>query len=237
MEFKSLAMLGIWEVSPAFSARSGNHGGTHFVMSSPRHEAAGNPRSRLSPEVLEPVETSTSERGSTPRADMETSTIPTGNSIMNIMAESILRVDTEAQDLQPDPIPAEWILAGTPEARVTKLQTSRDWTSSVVVWECTPGSFKWHYSKDETVFFLAGEAFMTDDSGQEHRFGAGDIAVIAAGTNCKWRVTEPIRKVAVVRETIWRPLGFMLKVSKKLFRGEHSELKSDNRPSNNLTRN
>jgi uncharacterized protein len=237
MESESLVILGIWEVSPAFSARSGNHGGSHLAMSSPRHELADNIGSRLSTQVLEPVETSTSERGSTPRADMETSTIPSGNSRMNIVAESVLRVDTEDLDLQPDPIPDEWILAGTPEARVTKLQTSRDWTSSVVLWECTPGSFKWHYSKDETVFFLAGEAFMTDDNGQEHRFGAGDIVVISAGTNCKWRVTEPIRKVAVVRETIWRPLGFMLKVSKKLFRGEHSELKSDNRPSHNLTRN
>jgi uncharacterized protein len=237
VEFESVVMLGMREVSPAFSPCSGNHGGTHLVMSSPRHEVADNMSSRRSTEVLEPVETSTSERGSTPRADMETSTIPSGNSRMNIVAESVLRVDTEALDLQPDPIPAEWILAGTPEARVTNLQTSRDWTSSVVLWECTPGSFKWRYSKDETVFFLAGEAFMTDDNGEEHRFGAGDIAVIAAGTNCKWRVTEPIRKVAVVRETIWRPFGFMLKVSKKLFRGEHSELKSDNRPSNNLTRN
>src|ERR1700691_2030821 len=233
MELESMAALGI----PALDCRSAKHGGTHLVMSSPQLEAAGHSRSRLSTEVLEPVETSTSERGSIPGVDMEASTIPSGNSRLNIVTESIMRVDTEPLDLQPDPIPTDWILAGTPEARVTKLQTSRDWTSSVVLWECTRGCFKWQYGKDETVFFLAGEAFMTDDSGEEHRFGAEDIAVIAAGTNCKWRVTEPIRKVAVVRETIWRPLGFMLKVSKKLFRGEHSELKSDNRPSHNLTRN
>ncbi len=237
MYSKSVAILGRREVRPDLSARSGSHGGMHLVRPSPRFEAADKTHSRLSTEVLEPAETSTSERGSTERADMPTSTIPSGNSTMNIVAESIFRINPDAVDLQPDPIPAEWILEGTPEARVMKLQTSRDWTSTVLVWECTPGSFKWQYSKDETVFFLAGEAFMTDDNGQEHRFGAGDIAVIAAGMRCRWRVTEPIRKIAVVRETIWRPLGFVLKVSKKLFRGEHSQLKTDDRATNIVSRN
>jgi hypothetical protein len=103
--------------------------------------------------------------------------------------------------------------------------TSRDWSSTVVVWDCTPGSFRWRYSKDETVHFLSGEAFMMDDRGKEHRFGAGDIAFFPAGTACSWRVTEHIRKVAVVRETMWRPLGFVLKVSKKILRGEQLQLK------------
>jgi uncharacterized cupin superfamily protein len=224
------------ENDAGFECRAGGYGG-HLGMSGSRFDMADEKEWRLSAEVLEPVETSASERGLTKPADMANSTIPDGNSTMNIIAESISRINPEDVDLRPDPIPTDWILAGAPEARVTKLQTSRDWTSSVVLWECTRGSFRWQYSKDETVFFLAGEAFMTDDSGEEHRFGAGDVAVIAAGTNCKWRVTEPIRKVAVVRETIWRPLGFMLKVSKKLFRGEHSELKSDNRPSTDLNKN
>ncbi|MGB8542489.1 MAG: cupin domain-containing protein [Candidatus Acidiferrales bacterium] len=165
---------------------------------------------------------------------MATSRSETGNTTMNIVSESILRINPEGVDLQPDPIPSEWVLAGTPQARVTKLMTSRDWTSTVVVWECTPGSFKWHYSKDETIFFLSGEAFMTDENNEEHRFGAGNIAFIAAGTTCRWRVTEPIRKIAVVRETIWRPLGFVLKVSKKIFGGDHLELKTDDRPRRKL---
>jgi len=66
---------------------------------------------------------------------------------------------------------------------------------------------------------------MMDDRGKEHRFGAGDIAFFPAGTACSWRVTEHIRKVAVVRETMWRPLGFVLKVSKKILRGEQLQLK------------
>ncbi len=143
---------------------------------------------------------------------------------MNNVSKSILSINPDLVNLQPDPIPAEWVLEGTPQARVAKVITSRDWASTVVVWDCTPGSFRWHYTKDETAFFLGGQAFMVDEENQEHRFGAGDIAFIAAGTSCTWRVTEQIRKVAVVRETIWRPLGFVLKVSKKLLRGEHSQL-------------
>jgi uncharacterized cupin superfamily protein len=132
----------------------------------------------------------------------------------------VLRISDGFEELQPDPIPAEWILAGTPQARTNKVVTSRDWSSTVVVWDCTPGSFKWHYSKDETIHFLSGEAFMIDDAGEEHRFGPGDIAFFPAGSACTWRVTKHIRKVAVLRETMWRPLGFVLKVSKKIFRGE-----------------
>ena len=44
-----------------------------------------------------------------------------------------MRIDPVALELQPDSIPADWILAGKPEARVTKLLTSSDWTASVVV--------------------------------------------------------------------------------------------------------
>jgi uncharacterized protein len=133
----------------------------------------------------------------------------------------MLRINEGFAELRPDPIPADWILEGDPRARANTLMTSRDWSSTVVAWDCTPGSFRWHYAKDETIHFLSGEAFMLDEDGKEHRFGAGDIAFFPAGSECTWRVTEHIRKIAVIRETMWRPLGFVLKVSKKLLRGEH----------------
>ena len=160
----------------------------------------------------------------------------TVNSTITDTPNSILRIDADFAEMEPDPIPAEWILAGAPEARANKLVTSRDWSSTIVVWECTPGSFRWHYSKDETIHFLSGEAFMIDDDGEEHRFGAGDIVFFPAGTACTWRVTQHIRKVAVIRETMWRPLGFVLKMSKKILRGEHWTVKSNanDRPSRSM---
>ena len=98
------------------------------------------------------------------------------------------------------------------------LVRSRDYTESVVVWDCTAGSFRWHYSQDETLFVITGEAFLQLENGDERRFGPGDVGFFHAGTTCTWRVADYIRKVAVVRETMWRPLGMCLKGWKKMLR-------------------
>jgi uncharacterized cupin superfamily protein len=79
--------------------------------------------------------------------DLETMTaIETWNSREHTVSKAVLLVNPAHVDLQSEPIPTQWILSGAPEARGTKLTTSNDGTSSVVVWECTPGSFKWDYS-------------------------------------------------------------------------------------------
>jgi len=121
-------------------------------------------------------------------------------------------------ELQPEPIPQEWILTGAPVARSKNLARSRDLTSSVVVWDCTAGSFRWHYGQDETVLFISGEAFLIYENGEERRFGPGDLAFFPSGTICHWRVADYVKKVAVLRESMWPPLGFCLKAWKKLLR-------------------
>lgn len=95
---------------------------------------------------------------------------------------------------------------------------SRDWTSNVVVWECTGGKFNWHYDKDEVVVVVAGEVFVTNANDEERRLGPGDLAFFPAGTVSTWHVPVYVRKVAVLRETMWRPLGMGLKICKKIFR-------------------
>jgi uncharacterized cupin superfamily protein len=125
---------------------------------------------------------------------------------------------TMVLDGEPEPFPADWVLSGAPMARSKILSRSRDWTSSVVVWECTAGSFRWYYSQDETVFFLTGEAFLLQASGGERRFGPGDLAFFPSGTTCTWRVADSVRKVAVLRESMGSPLGLCLKAWKKLLR-------------------
>jgi hypothetical protein len=120
-------------------------------------------------------------------------------------------------ELNPAPIPRDWILSGTPEARNKELARSHDGTFYVVVWECTEGHFNWHYVKDEELVVLSGEVFITDEQG-ERRLGAGDVGFFPAGTSCKWRVTQRVRKVAVLRETMPLPLGFGLRAVKALLR-------------------
>ena len=131
---------------------------------------------------------------------------------------SIVAATPADVELAPEPIPQEWIISGTPVARGKMLVRSKDYTESVVVWDCTAGSFRWHYSQDETLLVISGDAFLLLENGSERRFGPGDLGFFHAGTTCTWRVADNIRKVAVVRETMWRPLGFGLKVWKKLLR-------------------
>jgi uncharacterized cupin superfamily protein len=120
---------------------------------------------------------------------------------------SIVIETAASADLKPAPICADWILAGRPEASSRLLAKSGDRTSSIMVWECTPGRFNWHYSEDETVVVISGEVFITTENGEERRLGQGDIGFFPAGCSCTWRVTERIRKVAVLRKDLPPLLG------------------------------
>jgi uncharacterized cupin superfamily protein len=134
------------------------------------------------------------------------------------VSKAVLLVNPARTDLESEPIPSEWILSGTPEARGAKLTTSNDYTSSVVVWECTPGSFKWQYHQDETALIISGEAFITFEGGTERHLRPGDLVFFPAGSTCTWRITRRIRKSAVLRETVWPVLGLALKIAKKTLR-------------------
>ena len=118
--------------------------------------------------------------------------------------------------LEPDSIPSKWLLSGRPETRSKVLGRSRDRLAYIVLWECGAVSYKWHYSKDEAYIVLSGEGFMTDEKGVERRFGAGDVAFFPAGTNATWRHPDHFRKIAVLKDSIWRPLAFGLKACSKL---------------------
>lgn len=134
------------------------------------------------------------------------------------MPRSIVMATAATAELEPAPIPPDWILGGTPEARSKTLARSHDTTTHIVAWDCTPGRFTWQYSRDETLVVVSGEAFITTANGAERRLGPGEMAFFPAGTSCTWRVTSQIRKVAIVRQTMLRPLGFALSAWGKLLR-------------------
>ena len=136
------------------------------------------------------------------------------------MPKSVVMATPAAVDLEPypEPVASEWILSGTPNAWCKLLVTSDDHTTRITVWECTAGRFHWHFSQDEVLVAISGEAFMINEKGDECRFGAGDVGFFPAGTSCTFRVTERFRKVAVLRESMWRPLGFGLKAWNKFLR-------------------
>ena len=65
---------------------------------------------------------------------------------------------------------------------------------------------------------VSGEVFITNEKGEEQRLGPGDLGFFPAGSSCIWRVPDRVRKIAVLKETMWRPLGFGLKVWKRIRR-------------------
>ncbi len=128
----------------------------------------------------------------------------------------IFAVPTEVE-LAPAPIPAHWVIDGDPRAYATKLTTSADGTCGVFVWSCTPGRFRWHYVVDETLHIISGEVFVTDEKGRGRRLGPGDVAIFPAGSSSVWHVTKDIKKLAMCRHTIPRPIGFAVRAWKKIF--------------------
>jgi uncharacterized protein len=132
---------------------------------------------------------------------------------------SVLLVDDPmAIRLQPEPIKSDWILSGTPKATAKMVYRSRDWLQSIVIWECTPGRFNWHYNKDEVLFIVSGRAVLTNERGEKRGFGPGDTVFFPAGVTCTWLVEDCLRKVAVLREPVLWPLGAFLKAWAKLLR-------------------
>lgn len=120
--------------------------------------------------------------------------------------------------LDPSPFPAEWILEGTPRACAKVIARSRDGAMATIVWSCSKGGFRWHYSVDEMLHIIAGEVFILDQTGPERRLGPGDTAFFSAGSSVVWRVTQDVRKISVWRVPVPRPVGFALRVWNRLLR-------------------
>ena len=118
-------------------------------------------------------------------------------------------------ELQPAPIPAHWIIEGKPQARSKRLAASADRASAVIAWTCTPGRFNWHYMVDETVHIISGEVFVTDENGEVHRLGPGDMAF---SRRQRQHVAgyQGVRKLAFCRHSMPLLLGFALRVWNKL---------------------
>ena len=131
-------------------------------------------------------------------------------------AMQITFADPATVALDPAPIKAAWVVEGTPQARARELARSADGTSVVIAWSCTAGRFNWHYGVDEMVHVVSGEVFVTDEGGVERRLGPGDMAFFPAGSRSLWRVPVAVRKLAVCRHALPKPLGFAVRAWKKL---------------------
>jgi hypothetical protein len=65
-------------------------------------------------------------------------------------------VTPAAINVQTPPEPPRKVVSADPVSRHTKLLTNHDRMTTLILWDCMPGSFRWHNAKDETVFVISG---------------------------------------------------------------------------------
>ncbi len=134
------------------------------------------------------------------------------------MSKSVAVANVASVELALGLMPSSMRRDGTPKSGSKILSISHDGNSIVWVWECSEGSFVWHYGEDETVYIISGEVFISTETGEERRLGQGDMAFFPGGVSCNWRVTQPIKKFAINRKDLPLPLGFAVRVCHKLVR-------------------
>ena len=77
---------------------------------------------------------------------------------------------------------------------------------SSYIWDCTAGRFNWFYEAEETIYVIAGGVVVRDDAGAARRLSAGDTYFFRAGARAEWHVEDYIRKFALIRTPLPRPL-------------------------------
>lgn len=111
----------------------------------------------------------------------------------------IPKVTVADMELDAWTLPDEVITGGNPVAKGKMLWQSDDKRLGNGVWSCEPGSFMWDYTWDETIYFIEGEATITDQGGASVTYRGGDMFFVAIGMSTTWEVTKPIRKVFHLR--------------------------------------
>lgn len=127
-------------------------------------------------------------------------------------------VNLHGISLEPAPIEPSWILEGTPVARTAVWSVSSDTTTTAMVWDCTAGRFRWFFGGDEIVSILEGEVTVTDAAGSERTLRPGDGALFRAGTWTVWHVPTYVKKVAICRDTLPKPVVVSLRAAQKVTR-------------------
>jgi uncharacterized cupin superfamily protein len=109
-----------------------------------------------------------------------------------------------------------WVISGVPATRSAMLDRSRDGLAFTAVWECPPSEFNWHYDTDEVIYVLAGKAALTC-GGKSTEIGPGTVVTFRADTVVHWHVIETVRKFAVWRHAMPRPLGKLMVLASRIY--------------------
>jgi uncharacterized cupin superfamily protein len=115
------------------------------------------------------------------------------------MSSNVVAVDPTlpAEALEPtDSVPLEGLISGTPNTRGADLFTSDDRKASAGIWTCD--TYDEHipsFPYDELILVIDGSVTLTEKGREARTFGPGDVFVIRRGTECRFAVSGPFRKV------------------------------------------
>lgn len=123
---------------------------------------------------------------------------------------------TTGLPLHDAPIEPAWITEGTPTARNRVLNAARDGSAWTMLWDCSAGSFEWHYTFDETIHFLEGGATITGPDGITRDYGPGDMVFFPTGISARWKVDCYVRKLGFCHQPAPLPLRLLLKIARRL---------------------
>ncbi|MFF0221253.1 cupin domain-containing protein [Streptomyces sp. NPDC004629] len=100
-------------------------------------------------------------------------------------------------DLEPEPLDAAQIVAGTPEVTGKVVWESPDGRQLRGIWQITPGVVT-DTEADELFTVVSGRATIEVEGGPTLRVGPGDLVVLRAGDRTTWTVHETLRKVYAI---------------------------------------
>lgn len=103
-----------------------------------------------------------------------------------------LAIATSALDAWP--LPDALVTEGTPRTSGKVLSQSADGCIVRGIWECTPGSFRWEWSYDETIVVISGHATVHVDGGAVVELLPGDLAFFERGQSALWTTHATFRK-------------------------------------------
>ena len=127
------------------------------------------------------------------------------------VGSTVLKVARGDVALHDHPINPDWVLDGTPHARLSEWGESPDGTTSHWTWDCTAGRFRWYYDVDESIVVVAGSVSVQLDDEAPIRLGVGDAAYFPAGHWVTWQVDDYVRKQAVVRVPVPRTMRYAVR--------------------------
>ncbi len=135
-----------------------------------------------------------------------------------LTTNSVILSGPSQVELNLSPIRAEWVIEGNPITHNKVLSTSADGTCTTLFWDCTAGRFNWYYDIDETIYFLEGSVDIKDETGSVRHLSAGDWLFFPAGSQAEWTVKHYVRKIAVCRSPMPKPVLTLRRIYRVLKR-------------------